>query len=455
MNVRIKKSIPVNFQALASPPAGDFIHGGATYRDVYRLAAGLYRELMDGHDRSPFCICSEDKVLILASIIASYFSGIPAVLPYAFSPQVISDAKEAIGFRRIIAKDGISPIRGVDIITPVYSEQGMQEMVGQPAESEAVFLYLFTGGSTGTPRVWAKTPRNIFAEAAYQAGLFAFSRGDVVLSTVPPYHIYGLLFSIIIPLISGASVLNDVLTFPQEIYSSIRSGVATVFVSVPMHYHVLEGSDVKGHRLRMAFSSAGALEEGDAENFFRMTGIGVREVYGSTETGGIAWRCRAGGDEYLRPFEAVSWKITGERLGVRSDFISPELPCDGDGYFLTGDRAVARDDGTIQLLGRSDGVVKIGGKRVDLGEVQNKMKKIPGVTDAYLLPLKGRAGRGNEVVALIQGTIDEAEVRRLAAANLEPYAVPRRIKVIDKIPVLSTGKYDRKAIEALFVAGKK
>ncbi|MGV8056908.1 MAG: AMP-binding protein [Smithellaceae bacterium] len=56
------------------------------------------------------------------------------------------------------------------------------------------FLSLFTGGSTGKPKVWSKSPRNLLSEAFYLKEKFAISEKDLFVSTVPPYHIYGLFF---------------------------------------------------------------------------------------------------------------------------------------------------------------------------------------------------------------------------------------------------------------------
>ncbi|MBN1534026.1 MAG: acyl--CoA ligase [Spirochaetes bacterium] len=448
MNVRADIRVPFDFDRLKSPPSGDFITSLSTYEHVYSLAAGLCASFAEKGDDSPVCLCSEDRAVILASLIASLFSRVPVVLPYSFSAQVLDEARGATGFRRIVADVQEERIVGASVIRPAPAPL-TRHTLGGTIDPEDRFLYLFTGGSTGTPKLWEKTARNMFCEAAYQSRLFGIRPDDIVISTVPPYHIYGLLFSVLVPFVAGASVLQGIFVYPREICNALVSLRPTLFVSVPMHYRVLKGCDAAGHCLRLAFSSAGALDPGDADAFFSMTGTGVREIYGSTETGGIAWRCRAGGDASLRPFDVVSWRITDSRLSVRSDFISPGLPLDADGFFITGDRAAAAEGGTLQLLGRSDGIVKVGGKRVDLGDVQEKMKKIAGVTDAYLVSFRGRSGRESEIHALIEGTVDEAAVRREAAALLEPYAMPRRIRVVDRIPLLSTGKYDRKTIEEM------
>jgi acyl-coenzyme A synthetase/AMP-(fatty) acid ligase len=96
-----------------------------------------------------------------------------------------------------------------------------------------------------------------------------------------------------------------------------------------------------------------------------------------------------------------------------------------------------------------DDIVKIGGKRVDLAAVQSKIKLIPGVRDAVVVSLPTGKGRQNELAALVATHLDVLQLRRQIAAVSESYAVPKRIIVIEEIPVTSTGKYDRTGIERI------
>ena len=89
---------------------------------------------------------------------------------------------------------------GVEIITPLpaAAENINPELIRDP---DKPFLSLFTGGSTGKPKVWSKSPRNLLAEAFYLKERFSLSDKDLFVATVPPYHIYGLLFSVLVPFV--------------------------------------------------------------------------------------------------------------------------------------------------------------------------------------------------------------------------------------------------------------
>ena len=177
------------------------------------------------------------------------------------------------------------------------------------------------------------------------------------------------------------------------VHNKEESG-ATIFAAVPAHYRALKKYPLSGSTLRLALSSAGMLEKDDSLAFFHNNNVSVVEVYGSTETGGIASRNRSLGEEYFTAFPTVDYRFSHGKLAVKSAYISPDLPLDRDGFFLTADRVEPAGAG-FSLKGRSDTVTKVGGKRVDLEEVCNLVKSQPGVDDAWLWCLQ----RGEGVAA--------------------------------------------------------
>jgi len=431
--------------------ADTFVPAESTHGEVYDLAATIRSRLsLSGGKKDAVCLYTDNKTLIAAAVIAALSGGPRLILPHALSDQTLNEINQMNPFRRILTDREMDAPKGMEIINPQHGRAGHPGSPLQVCDLDEPFLMLFTGGSTGRSKMWSKTPRNILAEASYLARTFAIRKDDIFLSTVPPQHIYGFLFSILLPLISGAKVLPGTYVFPREIWSAVTRHAATVLISVPVHYRVLKMDDMGGHSLRLAFSSAGMLEEPDAVSFYQRTGLGIHEIYGSTETGGIATRCRAEGQTSWKPFENVLWKIDEERLLVRSDFISSELDKDGNGYFVTGDRASYNGHEQFILVGRVDGIVKIGGKRVDLKEIESKLKQISGVSDAIVISFPSPHGRQNDIAAVVVSTLTEVRIRRSLAAMLEPHAVPKRIKIADAIPVTAAGKYDRAAVERMF-----
>jgi acyl-coenzyme A synthetase/AMP-(fatty) acid ligase len=290
-------------------------------------------------------------------------------------------------------------------------------------------------------------------EAAYLARTFNITSSDTILATVPSNHIYGLLYSILLPLVSGASVSLITPTFPNEIIQCLKQTKATVLVSIPAHYRALKESPIAGHHVRLAFSSAGALREQDGLDFYNTTGIAITEIYGSTETGGIALRNRILGKAAFSPYACVAVQIKDEHLWVRSDFLSKELKINANGFFETADRAVWEGQSDFIVLGRSDGIVKVAGKRVDLAELRETLMHVEGVRDAYVFALPVQSGRENEIIALVEGRVTADQINQAAYLHLPPHARPRTIRITDRIPLSSTGKYNHEAIKALFRSG--
>jgi len=189
------------------------------------------------------------------------------------------------------------------------------------------------------------------------------------------------------------------------------------------------------------------LDPADNAAFCRHNACGVVEVYGSTETGGIATRHRSRGEEFFTPFPTLDWRILNGCLAVRSPYISSSLPLDAEGFFTTGDRAEAMGQNEFALKGRADMVTKVGGKRVDLDEISLFLKKQSGVTDCVVLALPDSGGREHLIGALIQGeNVDCDKIKRALAEVFEPYALPRRMKTVEWIPLTQNGKYDWQSI---------
>lgn len=431
----------------------EFTYSGYSYGEVFDLAAGIQHALSKQRGEKTLCLATENKAVIAACILASLAGACRLTLPYSFSAQALAEMHEATGFNTAVADHPEEIPAGVETIIPLPRPAGDVAPSGirQPDEP---FLYLFTGGSTGRPKKWSKSPRNLFTEAFYLQEKFGLTENDLFLATVPPYHIYGLLFSVLVPFIARARLLPDIYTFPQEIISTINKHKATVLVSVPIHYRVLKTDNLETPSLKAAFSSSGVLDRSDALYFYGKTGLGITEIYGSTETGGIATRSADENNESWKPFDIVNWKITGGRLAVRSGLVSPEIIRDNEGYCLTGDDAGECGDGRFILLGRTDGIVKVAGKRVDLASVQEKIKELPQVHDAAVIALPAEKGRENVIAAVVACKLTEDQLRKLLIEKLEPYAIPRRIKIVPAVMRTATGKIDRRRIEQLFPAEK-
>ena len=324
-------------RALLKKSDCSFAPSGPTIGEIEALAAGIKEHLNErgAPADEPVCLCVEERSHLLAALLASIAGAPPFILPHAFQPQVLDEVQVAHPFRLILADTAVEPPEGaVSIgIEECRPSQGLLKLVRPPDEA---FLSLFTGGSTGKPRMWAKTPVNLFGEAINLAKTFGIGGSDLILPTVPPQHIYGLLFSVLLPFVASARVLDRTCTFPQEILSALQTEGATVLVSVPIHYRAMRAGGIQRCSLRVALSSAAPLDGEDAAFFREQTGLAITEIYGSTETGGMATRTYGANHGSWEPFACIDWKILSDHLCVRSAFVSPDLPRDSRGVLHDG-----------------------------------------------------------------------------------------------------------------------
>lgn len=433
-------------------PEREFVRRGERLADVYALAAAIRDRLDPENGAAPVCLATDNKAVLAAALLASLAGGQQVLLPYSFATRPLVDMQETTGFSLAISDAGHTMPSGVDTFFPGPDSKPVQPAPSFPHPGDRL-LQIFTGGSTGSPQIWTKTVQNIFGEALFLSRHFAITEQDCIVSTISPCHIYGLLFSIALPLVSGASVVAATPSFPGEIRETIQRHGATILAAVPPHYRALSESPMNAPALRLAISSAGMLEARDNEAFCRLNRLGIEEVFGSTETGGIASRNRFRDEEHFTAFSTVRWRIKEDRLAISSPYISPDLPLDTEGFFLSADRVEKCPGNGFLLKGRADAVTKVGGKRVDLEEVRTLIAEQDGIQDCVVVALPDPGGRGQLIGVLIQGsTVKPGSIRQLLADRLEPYALPRIIKTVARMPMKDNGKYDRAAIRCLLLS---
>ncbi|OQS33161.1 hypothetical protein B0T40_18110 [Chromobacterium haemolyticum] len=329
----------------------------------------------------------------------------------------------------------------------------------QALDGEGCRLTLFTSGSTGEPKSIVKCLRQLSAEVAVLERSFGAQAGDAcVLATVPHHHIYGLLFRLLWPLSAGRVFEATPHFLPEDLLEAAAGVGRAVLIGSPAQLSRLpELIDLPAllSRTRLCVSSGGPLPADAAAAFAAAGGEPPLEIFGSTETGGVAWRRQLDGDRAWTPLPSVSCSV-GEEGALR--VASPFLP--DDAPWLASDAVEFLPDGRFLLQGRRDRVVKLAEKRLSLGEQEQRLADHPWLAAAALLVLPGRRDTLCAVVALsAQGrgqlhslgklAVQQA-LRRYLAAWYEPVLLPRRWRFVDLLPQTERGKPDRTAMLELF-----
>jgi acyl-coenzyme A synthetase/AMP-(fatty) acid ligase len=196
--------------------------------------------------------------------------------------------------------------------------------------------------------------------------------------------------------------------------------------------------------LRVVFSSGAPLER-EVVSALDKAGGRIVQVFGSTETGGIAYR--QGLDELWTPLPGVDVGCAG---GDRLTVASPWLARDGPHPLITQDRVVLEARG-FRHLGRADTVVKVGARRVDLLEIEAHLRGVPGVTGAVVLARPAQGALGTEILAVVETSaagVTRDDLRRHLSGRLD--VLPWRLRVVPQLPYTETGKLERQTLLGLF-----
>jgi acyl-CoA synthetase (AMP-forming)/AMP-acid ligase II len=384
----------------------------------------------------------------------------PTKIPVAEAELLLADSRGAFihGLSKILARGNpalLCPHPALLTSMKVRSllrehERHMSEDGRCFVPNEAPLIEVVTSGSTGQPQVHQKTAYTLLTEVSVLVQLLELDEGDTVIATTASHHLYGLLFGLLTPWAVGAGIVadsrNEADAFhPEGIAALCRETAATLLVTVPAHLRSLTEAKPNLGGLRKVACSAAPLSLEDAERFEDAFSIPIVDVLGSTETGGIATR-RAAKTRRWRPLPGVQVDVDEkQRLLIRSPFLT------GREQVVTDERARLYPDGCFEYLGRDDGVIKIGGKRVHLHEIETAARALDGVTNACALSRPVDSMRGHELLLIVEGKgLQSIKIKRSLRASLDPTFVPRRVRVVDRMPVDDRGKLTRATALALF-----
>lgn len=394
-------------------------------------------------------IC-RDRYRFAVALLAAWHRGFAVALPpnpqletirsVRARPQVVSGIHDVDGVHR-----GID-LRDAKVVATARDAVGRTPftLFSEPA-SERHLATVYTSGSTGEHAACSKTAAQLLGEARALARAFPLVDGARVVPMVPSHHIYGLLFGVLVPLVSGAAFHRRT---PLHAGDVAAIGPLDVLVSVPAHLRgLLIAKKGELPMVGRVFSSAAPLPKRVASQVRERFGWTVTEVFGSSETGGIGWR-QSGGEGPWTPLPGVVVDADADgRLLLESPFLAPDAPRP----YVSGDRVDVAPDGTFTHLGRADGVLKVGGVRVSLAEVERRLEAIDGVVDAGVLGVEVGGSRGHEIwTAVVAPGLERADIRSGLRRWLAPVAIPRRIKLVEALPRTESGKLRRKDLAELF-----
>ncbi|WP_175713380.1 AMP-binding protein [Burkholderia ambifaria] len=330
----------------------------------------------------------------------------------------------------------------------------------RPIDATAA-VTLYTSGSSGIAKPVRKSLAQLDAEVRTLQREWADRIGAAVtLSSVPHHHIYGLLFRILWPLAAGRAFDRTAVLEPLQLQQRLVEYGGGVVVSTPsqlMRWPALSGFPMQAPAPCAFFSSGGPLPADAAAAYANAFGAAPLEIFGSTETGGIAWR-RQDVSLAWQPLKGVDVRCDDDGvLCVRSAHLGH------DRWHRTDDTARFDAQGRFALAGRRDRVIKLDGKRVSLPELETRILAHEYVEQAAAVVVDGATRPHVGVVAVLSaaGRDALAEHGRIAVATtlrhalgayFDAAALPRYWRFRHAMPFDVRGKLPAAALAAAFTA---
>ena len=421
----------------AGYPVADGPEGAKSWDDLIREVSG-WKAAFAARPETRFLLHEEDSWTFACALLGAWAAGKHSAVPGDALPATL----DALALPRVRE--------------PLHAPAAMPGRLDLVRAIPGGALTVYTSGSTGKPAAFAKSFAQLSSEIESLENTFGAGLGPAaILSTVSHQHIYGLLFKILWPLCSGRVIYLPGLFYPEEILAAVRKTNTAALISSPAHLkrlpEALDWASVQD-RWRAVFSSGGPLPFEGARKTRALFGRAPFEVYGSSETGGIAWRERAAESSPWRSFPKVTVELEAASGALRVR--SPHLP--NEGWFTTADKAKMTPDG-FELFGRLDRIVKVEEKRVSLDAVEAALLGSGLAAEARVLALAGDGRLGAVVVPSADGQSLERKIlqerlRASLAKSVQSVAIPKRWRFASALPLNASGKVTEDSLRLLFDA---
>jgi malonyl-CoA/methylmalonyl-CoA synthetase len=388
-----------------------------------------------------------------------------------------SGAVAAVGARAPL--DAVSEDVGVTLEAGDPAAAREQPLPPEPAGPDDVALLAYTSGTTGVPKAVPLTHANVLSSIRAVMLAWRWGAEDVLVHSLPLFHQHGL-GGVHACLLSGSRAVIAGRFDPADTCRTIERERATVLMAVPAIYERLASWDgitaADLGSLRLLVSGSAPLSPALAERIGAIAGQLPLERYGTTESGLDVSNLHDGprrpGTVGL-PLPGVELRLTDPRgepvpngeegeivlrgpqvfAGYRGDPEANAASFHEGGWFRTGDLA-RRDpeDGWVTISGRLKELIISGGMNVYPREVQLALEESGAVDRAAVVGVPSERW-GEEVVAAVVPAagrrIDEAALLEFAAERLAPYKRPKRIVVLDELPLNHMGKLVRSELVKL------
>ena len=342
---------------------------------------------------------------------------------------------------------------------------------------------IYTSGSTGKPKGVMVTHRNAVNLITWHRDAFGLGPGQRSSCLASP-GFDAAVWEMWTPLCSGATLVLSAQDAAADVEALLswwsKEPLDLSFLPTPVA-EIAARENIRNDTLRVLLVGGDRLRHRLPEQSSALV-----NCYGPTEITVVATAGRIeAGDAVLhigRPIANTQVHILGSQLQIMPAGVAGEIYIGGAGVargylhrpgltaerfiadpfsanpgmrlYRTGDLARWRDDGTVEYLGRNDHQVKIRGYRIELGEIEAHLESVPALKEAVVVAREDEPGRKDLVAYLIASETAQSDALRAERLRehlhevLPGYMVPSAFVVLDRLPLTSNGKLDRRALPA-------
>ena len=341
-----------------------------------------------------------------------------------------------------------------------------------PREADDPAAILFTSGSEGTPKGVVLSHRNVLANVAQAGARIDFGRTDKVFSVLPVFHSFGLTVGLTLPLVSGVPIYLypsplHYRIVPELIYgtnATIMLGTDTFLAGYSRSAHAYDFRS-----LRYIVAGAEPVKVSTRRVYMEKFGLRILEGYGVTETApvlaintpmfnkfGTVGRLLPGMEARLEPVPGVE---DGGRLfvsgpNVMLGYLRAENPGvlerPVEGWHDTGDIVSIDHEGFITIRGRAKRFAKIGGEMISLAAVETLAAELwPDALSGVATVPDPRKGERLILVTTRKDPVRSDLLLFARSRGASEMMVPSEVLIVEKLPLLGSGKIDYTALQSL------
>ena len=472
----------------------DPVRGQMTYRRLLQAVAILGHKLMpyalEGHSMGIMLPTSNAAVVTLFAVMSA--GRVPALINFtAGAANVLAACRAAQLDTIVTSREFVEKGRLGNLVAQIQAElrivylEDIRQTVGAADKLRGFFGWkkplvarkpddwatiLFTSGSEGSPKGVVLSHRNMLANVAQAAARIDFGREDKLFNVLPVFHSFGLTAGTVLPLVSGVPTYLypsplHYRTVPELVYWTCATALFGTDTFLNGYARVANQYDFRS--LRYVLAGAEPVKEATRQIYLEKFGLRILEGYGVTECSpvmtlntpmfnkfGSVGRLLPGMEAKLEKVEGVE---EGGRLYVKGPnvmlgYLRAEKPgvleVPPEGWHDTGDIVTIDEQGFIAIKGRAKRFAKVGGEMVSLAAVEMLAAELwPNYITAVSSIPDPRKGERLIMLTNKHGATRSEFMAYARSKHASELMLPAEVVVLDKMPMLGSGKVDQLAID--------